>query len=300
MPAFDHAPDDMMHGTTLPGGTEIASYATHAEAQAAVDYLSEHDFDIRDVTIVGVEPHLVEHITGRLTPTRVALSGATNGLLWGAFFGLMMSFLNESLPGNGWIAVGLAVGATMGMLLALVSYMMRGGKRDFVSHTHVIAVRYAILAERDASKAFDLLQKTPGNQRRPNRVRPRTERPTHNGPTEYGSRPDEQPRFGVRLATTDEAAAAQSADTPPLGAPADTPALGGPADTPADVAEPKGNGTSVDEGAAGEAAGATDAAAGATDSADDAAGAAGASDDAQPAVPTDARPVDNPYAPPKD
>lgn len=45
-------------------------------------------------------------------------------------------------------------------------------------------------------EAFDLLQKTEGNQMRPRRVRPVRE---SSGPTEYGSRPDEKPRFGVRL-----------------------------------------------------------------------------------------------------
>ena len=50
-------------------------------------------------------------------------------------------------------------------------------------------------------EAFDLLQKTEGNQMRPRRVRPVRE---SGGPTEYGSRPDEKPRFGVRLSQLPE------------------------------------------------------------------------------------------------
>lgn len=204
MAAQNQVAEEMLHGASLPEGTEVASYASHAEAQAAVDYLSEHDVDIRQVSIVGVDVHLVEHITGRLTVGKVAFGGATSGLLWGAFFGLMMSLTNVALPGNAWVVVGLAGGALVGMVLSLISYSMRGGKRDFISHTHVMAARYAIIASANAREIFDLLQKTPGNQRRPARPRPRPEHPTSDGPTEYGSRPDEKPRFGVRLTDSPE------------------------------------------------------------------------------------------------
>lgn len=206
----DTVADELMHGATLPQGTEVAAYATHAEAQAAVDYLSDHDFDIREVTIVGTDIHLVEHITGRLTPLRVAFSGATSGLLWGAFLGLMMSFVNTTIPGNAWIAIGLAGGAMAGMTLALISYLLRRGQRDFMSHTHVIAGKYALVVARNVQQASDLLRQTAGNQMRPTRAP--VERPVSDGPTEYGSRPDEKPRFGVRISDlpSDEEARAQA------------------------------------------------------------------------------------------
>lgn len=207
----DAAVEEILHGATLPTGTEVASYAHHHEAQAAVDYLSEHDYDIRTVSVVGMDVHLVEHITGRLSVGRVAFSGASSGLLWGAVFGFMMSLTNSALPSQAWIGVGIAGGALLGMILALVSYAMRKGKRDFMSHTHVMAARYAIIVESNAQRAFELLQKTPGNQRRPARPKPRPARETDTGPTEYGSRPDEKPRFGVRLSNTeDEETHAQS------------------------------------------------------------------------------------------
>lgn len=187
------------HGMTLPNGTEVASYATYAEAQAGVDYLVEKGFNVRDITIVGTDLHMVEHITGRLSPLRVAFSGASSGLMWGGFFGLLMSFANQGLPGLVWVAIGAAGGALVGMAMALLSYVLRGGSRDFVSHSHVIASRYAVLASSSAQQAFDLLQKTPGNQRRPAPAPVRASRRNDGAPTEYGSRPDEKPRYGVRL-----------------------------------------------------------------------------------------------------
>ena len=38
----------------MPSGTEIASYRTYAEAQAAVDFLSDEEFDVKSITIVGI------------------------------------------------------------------------------------------------------------------------------------------------------------------------------------------------------------------------------------------------------
>ena len=72
----------------------------------------------------------------------------------------------------------------------------------------MVAGRYAVIIAKAAGvdrirEAFELLQKTQGNQMRPRRARTPRE---SSGPTEYGSRPDEQPRFGVRLS--------QAADTP--------------------------------------------------------------------------------------
>lgn len=189
---------DAHHGVTMPNGTEVASYATYHEAQTGVDYLVEQGFNVQDITIVGTDLHTIEHITGRLTPLRVAFSGSTSGLMWGGFFGLLMSFINQGLPTLVWLIIGATGGALLGMAMALFSYMMRKGKRDFVSHSHVLASRYAVLASANAQDAFDHLQKTPGNQRRPApKARPR--RTETDGPTEYGSRPDEHPRFGVRL-----------------------------------------------------------------------------------------------------
>ena len=80
-------------------------------------------------------------------------------------------------------------------------YAMTGGRRDFTSSSQVVASRYAVLASADVDRAFQMLQKTPGNQMRP---RPARVRPEEEGPTEYGSRPDEQPRFGVRLSDASE------------------------------------------------------------------------------------------------
>lgn len=184
---------------TMPVGTEVASYITYAEAQAAVDFLSDSGFDVTHITIVGTDLHLVERVTGRLTTGRVALSGASSGALWGGFMGLMLSFASTNVAATMWILAGIGGGALAGIIMSVVLYALTGGRRDFTSQSQVVASRYAVLASASIDEAFTLLQRTPGNQRRP---APRRTRPEPEGPTEYGSRPDEQPRFGVRVSGT--------------------------------------------------------------------------------------------------
>ena len=50
---------------TPPSGWPIGSYSTYEEAQRAVDYLTEQDFPVQEVTIVGVDLMLVERVTGK-------------------------------------------------------------------------------------------------------------------------------------------------------------------------------------------------------------------------------------------
>ena len=64
---------------TPPKGWPIGSYPTYAEAQRAVDYLSDQEFPVQQVTIVGVDLMQVERVTGRLTWSRVLGGGALTG-----------------------------------------------------------------------------------------------------------------------------------------------------------------------------------------------------------------------------
>ncbi|MBC7308050.1 MAG: magnesium transporter, partial [Dietzia sp.] len=79
---------------TPPKGVEIADYPTYLEAQKAVDYLSDHQFPVQLVTIVGVDLKMVERVTGRLSYPRVALAGAASGAWFGLFVGLLLSLFS--------------------------------------------------------------------------------------------------------------------------------------------------------------------------------------------------------------
>ncbi|MDO5728233.1 MAG: hypothetical protein Q4P71_01245 [Actinomycetaceae bacterium] len=180
---------------TPPTGTEVASYRSYAEAQAAVDHLSDRELDVRVLTIVGTDLRLVERITGRLTVGKVVLSGALSGMWFGLFISILMT-LWSSEPSYMILPMGIAMGALFGIIFNVVPYLMRRGERDFTSATQVVASRYAVLARENVNEYRQILANSPGNLTRPVQTRVQSD---PNVPTAFGSRPDEEPKYGVRL-----------------------------------------------------------------------------------------------------
>src|SRR3954451_24461862 len=76
---------------TPPKGWPVGSYPTYAEAQRAVDYLSDQQFPVQQVTIVGVDLMQVERVTGRLTWPKVLGGGVISGAWLGLFIGMMLT-----------------------------------------------------------------------------------------------------------------------------------------------------------------------------------------------------------------
>lgn len=180
---------------TLPDGTEVASYRTYAEAQAAVDQLSDAEYDVSVLTIVGTDLRLVERITGRLTLGKVIANGALSGMWMGLFFSVLLTLWS---PGSSLfvIAAGVGMGALFGIVLNVVPYLLRRGERDFTSATQVVAARYAVMARANVEQFRQILARSAGNLTRP---KPTSTPVDPSIPTAFGSRPDEQPKYGVRV-----------------------------------------------------------------------------------------------------
>ncbi len=238
----------------MPSGTEVAAFRTHQEASAAVEKLADNQFPINTVTIVGSDLHMAEKVLTKLTPAKVALTGATQGLTWGLFMAIfVILFYPQAVAFVPMIAI--VVGVLLGMLLSTAAWALNKNRGTFAAQSSLVATRYAILVTEMPDRAFNILAGMPGNMssqpRRPVRREPaRTY--THGGadfsapaqstrstpvsssvrgegdgdedgtrwdsvagqprqtadtpaergerkPTEYGSRPDEVPRFGVRI-----------------------------------------------------------------------------------------------------
>src|SRR5260370_28100564 len=81
---------------TPPKGWPVGSYPTYAEAQHAVDYLSEQQFPVQQVTIVGVDLMQAERVTGRLTWTKVLGGGVLSGAWLALFIALVLRFFSPS------------------------------------------------------------------------------------------------------------------------------------------------------------------------------------------------------------
>lgn len=142
--------------------TSLAKYDEYAAAQRTVDYLSDQEFPVQNLMIVGTELKQFERVTGRLTTPRVALSGALSGAWFGLFIGLLISFFTE---GSAWeqIFVAMAVGAGFGVIWAMAGYLASRGQRDFASITTVAPTQYEVLVEHKvATQARELLAGLPG------------------------------------------------------------------------------------------------------------------------------------------
>lgn len=142
---------------SLPSGWPIGSYDTYEQAQRAVDHLADADFPVADVTIVGIEPMLVERVAARLTWSRVLSRGAASGAWFGLFVGLLLSLFTPT-PGFGPIIIGLVTGIAFGLTFAGLAYRATGGKRDFISTSQLVAQRYDVLClPRNAERGREML-----------------------------------------------------------------------------------------------------------------------------------------------
>ncbi len=136
----------------------LAVFEKYEEAQKAVDYLSDHEFPVQNVMIVGTDLKQIERVTGRLTRGRVAVGGIMSGAWLGAFVALVFAIFDtaNSTPATFFITV--IAGMVFGLVWALIGYALTGGNRDFTSIQQVVATKYEVLVEhRDAAKARELI-----------------------------------------------------------------------------------------------------------------------------------------------
>ena len=141
----------------------LAVYDTYDEAQRAVDHLSDNEFPVENLMIVGTDLKRIERVTGRLSWGRVALAGAITGLWFGVFVGLVFALWVEDGGVVGILLSTALFGALFGVVWALTGYAATRGRRDFSSVTAVVATRYEVLVEhKHREAARTILSATPG------------------------------------------------------------------------------------------------------------------------------------------
>ena len=141
----------------------LGVFDQYADAQKAVDHLSDREFPVQNVMIVGTELKQVERVTGRLTTGRVAAAGALSGAWLGLLIGLILGAFAEQ--SNFWSTVlgALGFGVVFGVMWALVTYALTRGQRDFSSVQKVVATKYEVLVEHKLlAQAQQLLGEQPG------------------------------------------------------------------------------------------------------------------------------------------
>jgi hypothetical protein len=153
---------DTARTVTRPTGTPVGSFETYAEAQQAVDRLSDAGFPVEHARIVGHDLQLVETVVGRMTNARAAAAGAASGAWFGLFIGLLVGLFTTGPAWLGLILGGVLIGAFWGAAFGFMAHWATRGRRDFTSVSGLVAQRYEVLvADEHAARARELLAGAP-------------------------------------------------------------------------------------------------------------------------------------------
>lgn len=232
----------------LPRGELLGRYRTYEAAQQVVDHLAASEgFDVKMLTIVGNDLRSVEHIRSRLSYPRVAGAGAAQGAMFGAFIGfLMYLFGPQANPLD--ILFAVLLGSAVWMIVGVIGYAVRRGRRDFASSSQLVATSFDVVCSFDAAgHARRLMQgvgvssmqpapgpQAPGAQAPVQQPAPGPQQPVPGQPgaqpgpdggqpegapaaqaaeprAGYGDLPDGRPRYGVRTTSSSSASSATSA-----------------------------------------------------------------------------------------
>lgn len=144
--------------STAASRRTIATYSSYAEAQKAVDHLSDNKFAVEKTVIVAEGLKFVEQVTGRLNWGRVISTAASSGALTGVLIGLFLGFFFGG-PLLNIVLYGLVVGIIISILFAVAGYAATRGQRDFSSVGGMQAERYNVMVDTDlADEAEGMLR----------------------------------------------------------------------------------------------------------------------------------------------
>src|SRR3954453_15701476 len=113
----------------------ITTVTSYEAAEQAVDFLSDQQFPVAHVTIVGSGLRYVEQVSRRVTTGNGALRGAGSGgvlgLLWGLAVGVF--FTGSSGSFFGVLGYSLVIGVVFGAAWGAIAQGASGGRRAFNS-----------------------------------------------------------------------------------------------------------------------------------------------------------------------
>jgi hypothetical protein len=124
----------------------VKTVDSYAEAERAVDYLSDTGFPVEHVSIVGTGLRYVEQVQRRLTTWGAAGVGAASGAVFGLFWGALLSifFTVDSASFWGILGFSLLIGVVFGAFYGAIAHAANGGRRDFASVRDTRADHYEI------------------------------------------------------------------------------------------------------------------------------------------------------------
>jgi hypothetical protein len=148
-------------GAAASSRRPIATFTNYADAERAVDRLSDLGFPVGRVAIIGHDLRMVEQVTGRLNYAGAAWKGAVSGALPGALIGWIFGLFDLINPLVASIVLafyGIIIGAVVGAVLGLVMHALQRGRRDFDAVTMMVPERFEVVVDEEvADEAARLL-----------------------------------------------------------------------------------------------------------------------------------------------
>ncbi len=144
----------------------LGVFDSYADAQKAVDQLADADFPVKNLAIVGTDLRLMERVTGRRTWGTVLGQGVTSGLSTGFIVAIVMMILQPQPESFfAMLLTAILIGVVIGLVFAILGYVLSRGQRDFTSVSQTIATKYEVLCEHKvAAQARELLDKNPATR----------------------------------------------------------------------------------------------------------------------------------------
>jgi hypothetical protein len=146
----------------------IGVFTNYADAERAVDQLSDLGFPVERVAIIGHDLRMIEQVTGRLNYGGAALKGAVSGAFPGALIGWIFGIFNLINPLVASVILafyGLIIGVVVGGVLGLVMHALQRGRRDFDAVTTMVPTSFEVVVDEDvADEAARLLADAPAAQ----------------------------------------------------------------------------------------------------------------------------------------
>ena len=140
----------------------VGIFNTYADAQKAVDYLSDQKFEVQNLAIVGTDLKSVERVLGRRNWGTVIQQGAMSGISTGLLVALVLLIFAPPASFLALLLVSLAIGIVLGVGFSAAAYALSRGQRDFTSVTQTVATKYEVLCEHKvAAQAREILQRRP-------------------------------------------------------------------------------------------------------------------------------------------
>ena len=126
---------------------KLATYDRYADAQKAVDTLSDEGFPVASVSIVWSRLRRVEYVTGRRTIATAARDGILSGLWFGGFLGLLLTLFVELDEGtSAWsLVLSYALfGAVLNSIFMGFRHWATRGERDFATRGKLDAEAFEV------------------------------------------------------------------------------------------------------------------------------------------------------------